>query len=125
MNLMSVNNVESLNWEKLPGGLRCIKDIVGAAAALALSRRFGGKAVYIPHSMKDEHQVAKCIGSKAALALVRIYGGDKIEVPKIDSVQRQYRANKIKKEREQGASISELATRFSLSRRRIQQLLTQ
>ncbi len=115
--------VEELEWSTLPARLCEIKDIAGPQAALSLARQYGGSSVYVPVKTTAEHPLSVLLGEQAARAISRIFGGDRLEVPKTDSIARQLRGKKIQQLRQEGATISRLASEFNLSRRRILQIL--
>ena len=58
-----------------------VQRVAGDQGAQRLIRRFGGKKIYIPKSMKPNHPIALAIGEAAARWLAAEYGGSYYEVP--------------------------------------------
>lgn len=116
---------ENIDWQALPSNLLRLRGLLGPKAALALAATYGGGAVYVPRSPAAGHPLRSLLGDEDLLRLTGAYGGERLEIPKLDAVHRQLRKKRIFSDREQGRSLSELAARYNLSRRRILQILAE
>jgi len=114
---------ESLDWQALPPTLQALRRLVGAAATVLLAESHGGAVVYVPLLPTADHPLAACIGLPAVRQLSRVYGGEKFHVPKLDAIQRQVRQARLRHLHGLGTSVHELARTFSLTPRRVRQLL--
>jgi Mor family transcriptional regulator len=70
-------------------------------------------------------RMADLIGDEAALKVREEFGGLVLPIPKIDSVHRKQRDDKICAEYDAGASVSQLARRYRLTVRRIYGILNE
>jgi Homeodomain-like domain len=61
--------------------LEQLADIIGEAAAVLLSVRFGGRRLYIPKDPIATSDLVGVIGLKASLLLARRFGGVHLEMP--------------------------------------------
>lgn len=114
-----------IDWESLPRTMARLKEALGAEGALALLATYGGANIYVPRKIKQEHTLLQTLGPENAARLADAYGGERVDVPKIDAIHRQLRKKDIVAARTQGESISDLAMRHRLSRRRVLQILAE
>lgn len=69
-------------YPDLPYVLREVADEMGIGTALQLATDFGGRKIYIPAELEDDHALAKSLGPKKAKELIKIFrGAGYIEVP--------------------------------------------
>lgn len=68
------SSILSIAWE--------ISDVLGNALAAKLFAAFGGRRVYMPTTVADEHELALCLGPDGARQLADYYGGLQLSVPK-------------------------------------------
>lgn len=113
-----------VDWNALPEGLRELKEALGPEDALTVSRALGGANLYVPRWPAENSPLTRRLGMRLALEMARRYGGMTICVPKPDAVYRQFRLKALLQRRQKGASLSQLALDFGLSRRRVMQLLS-
>lgn len=72
-----------------------LRGLVGADCFRHLQRDFGGRRVYIPHSVGEHHPLAASIGLAGARKICEIYGGGELEISTGDAkaeILRLYRA---------------------------------
>ena len=99
--------------------------VIGEDAALALCRVFGGQKVFIPRpeNVSHTHRFATTIGIEAARDLARWGASSLVYLPRLAAIERARRNRRIAAERDAGASIAELCTRYVLSDRQISSIL--
>lgn len=106
--------------------LNRLSEVIGLAAALKLSERFGGGEIYVPLRIQADHPVAQCIGADAAAKLAAAFGtgqsGARIDVPKADDITRARRNRGIVEAAEAGASKQALARRHGLTTRWVRRI---
>lgn len=57
--------------------------VIGSGDALKLCNRFGGTALYIPHSVDERHAIAIAIGIDAAKLLSANFTGETLALPNV------------------------------------------
>lgn len=69
--------------DALPDLLADLVDLVGAPAAAALARDFGGVRLYLPSQarLRADHPLVRSVGAEAARRIVDRFGGGPLEVP--------------------------------------------
>ncbi len=115
--------------EKLPGILQEIAELVGEAAAVAISSRFGGTRVYFPTAAKahEGHWLWECIGLEAAKKLCDHFEvdgrGQRIEIPLyVGGTFRQLVraiATRVHELDQAGASSTEIVRKLGVTQRTV------
>ena len=100
-----------------------LADQIGHQPALRLIRAHGGRRLYIPQAMKDDHPIALLVGHAIAVSLSEQYGGDYLEVPDEQTALLDLRNRRICIRFEAGQSIRSLARRYGLSPAMIRKIL--
>lgn len=99
----------------LPESLADLVRLIGWDAARKLTKRFGGVRLYVPKTMKPEHEIAALIGLEAAEKLSKAYGGEHgPSLPKSDAMMRLMRDEEIRRRRAQH-SARVLALEYELT----------
>lgn len=93
---------------------------IGADAARALARLFGGTSLYVPRAMGEHHPICAAIGREAADRLAAWTGGSALVVPK--QPERRARVHELR----QGGklTIAAIAVQTSFSERHVYRLLS-
>lgn len=111
----------------MPVNLLEIIEIIGESAALAMVKRYGGQRIRIPalSNATDDHPLAECIGLDTLRKLVGLDGGRWMYVPKCQRSLLDARDREIVTlyGPPHNISVNELAERYNLSYRRIEQIL--
>jgi DNA-binding transcriptional regulator LsrR (DeoR family) len=82
--------------------------LIGEDALVRLAEAFGGTRLYVPATMKPEHDIVRAIGPDAAQRLAARVAPDVIRVPLAKDLRaRHYRA--------QGRSNAQIATALGMS----------
>ena len=102
--------------------LKLLIELIGEDNTAKLGRMFGGQRLYVPSQMTPDHRLANLIGFDAALIISQQWGGDYLIPPKGRRKITQTRDSLILA-MAGTYSQSELAQRFNLTLRRIQQIL--
>ncbi|AFL74582.1 hypothetical protein Thivi_2661 [Thiocystis violascens DSM 198] len=108
--------------DHMPETLREVADLIGVAAAVRLSQRFGGRRCYIGTNPEGS-ALEDCVGPDAARALSWYYGAGETTFPRGESVDRYARDQAILKDRLAGMSCGALAEKYRLSERRLWEIL--
>jgi len=104
--------------------LTTLCEIVDDGPALRLVSAHGGRRVYVPGKLTDDHDLVKVMGYEAALALVRYFskeetGGVEIELPMGPTgVFGQYR-RRLAKAVAEGGSEQDIARRVGVHGRTV------
>lgn len=109
----------------MPPALRNIADRIGAPAALALARRWGGRRLYVPHRVGAEHAITETIGLEHARALSSLYAGEFLDIPRPDGVWRARRDAEIRAHRAAGWTMARLASTYALTVRQIHNIVAE
>lgn len=108
---------------RTPEGLVAIADVAGWDAALTLVRHVGGQSRRIPHESNEEHWLHVLVGPEAAGKICRHFGGDVLTVPRNVAEVLDQRNQKIRAERESGATVRKLAEAWHMTERQIYNVL--
>jgi DNA-binding NarL/FixJ family response regulator len=82
--------------------------LLGLEALISLSEAFGGRRLYVPQDLGDEHPIARAIGAQPAARLVRRYSLAFIRVPLARELRaRHYRAR--------GLSNGDIASKLGIT----------
>lgn len=103
----------------MPPSLAELARVSSVAAALALAREYGGRRIYIPEVMTEDHPLAVLIGFDAATALAHHYPGDRPEIPMLRDWRAKVKANAIASARRAGRTQAELAREYGMTERGI------
>ncbi len=103
--------------------LDSIIEVVGASAAASLVAEFGGRRLYVPHTMRPEDALVKLLGAETAELFARHFGGDRIVMPA--DPERAHRRERIIEARRKGLSISAVARETGCTERYVYKVLAQ
>lgn len=103
----------------MPPSLAELARVSSVAAALALAREYGGRRIYIPEVMTEDHPLAVLIGFDAAMALSHHYPGDRPEIPMLRDWRAKVKANAIASARRAGRTQADLAREYGMTERGI------
>ena len=106
-----------IDIRSLPPQMRRLIDLIGFDATMKLLQARGGCKVHIPKTPTKGRVLAKIIGLQALTALCDHFGDEQLELPKDDKPIIQARNAAVVKRRADGASHSELAVEFNITRR--------
>ncbi|MDG3442454.1 hypothetical protein [Nitrospirillum amazonense] len=95
-------------------------EVVGIAAATALSRQWGGRVLYIAHKPTPGCPLAVVVGMEAAEVMARHFGGIHLWFPIT-----QGKHSKVRRLRAEGISISEIARQTGYTVRNVYIILGQ
>ena len=95
----------------VPESIACLVEAAGVDTVLAFLEAFGGKPFYVPKSAEGS-LVSRMFGDEFAVALARNFGRGAWNVP-------MCKAWRVTCYRNQGLSVSEIATRMGLSARQV------
>ena len=80
-------------YDGWPTSLVELASIIGKEAALKISLHYGGRGVYIPKNVIEDHPVAQLIGMDAFISLVNYRGGLELrDIPLASSLTTKKRA---------------------------------
>lgn len=116
-------NLSQVCLEDLSSGYREVADVIGLEAALRLVQAFGGVRFAVPRKCAAQHPLTIALGEEAVLSLERFCGGTELRIPTAAQACRGRRDRAITAERAAGRAVQELARRFGLDERRVQQIL--
>lgn len=95
---------------------------VGFTATVVLMTWFERQRLYVPHQALPSHPLATLIGLPALRALVRDFGGEDLWLPTTSVFVRYARDRDVAVRLAIGDSTAEVAKRFDLSERRVEQI---
>ncbi len=114
----------AVNWDALPRLCRDLRDLVGEQTVRHMLNTLGGQTLYIPRTPPAGHPLAS-IQPEAAQRICNTFHGERLAIPQAQWLLRQDRDSAIRNARKKGQTVSRLAAAFGLSRRRIQQILSE
>lgn len=101
-----------------------VEDIIGAEAVSSLVANFGGSRIYVPQRFHRNSAIVLYIGAGASARLCEAFRGDTIEIPTGRPSSRPHpMRDAIKRDRQSGATLQELASRYDRSLRQISRIL--
>lgn len=115
---------EELPLDQISSSLAALIEVIGWTAAIRLMETHGGREIWVPVNAHDDFAgearrtgLWAIVGREALEALVKRFGGQEIYIPQ----ERQYavavRDRRIWELRQEGKTISTLATEFGLTER--------
>jgi hypothetical protein len=117
-------DLSQVRLEDLAGTYGQVAKHIGLPAALALIATRGGTGLLVPSCIRPNAPLDKIIGSAACAQLCSAYKGQQINIPTARTACLEARNREVRAARAEGAPVSELAARFGLAERRIQQIIT-
>ena len=119
---------------RLPASVQEIAEVIGRERALYLIGRLprfkrndvrGGEQVilYVPRHLKPDHCLVSILGWHDAKRLVDAFGGELLKPGNCCEVYRPFRDEAIRRIRDDGVSIPMIAEWFSMTERRVRQVL--
>jgi hypothetical protein len=116
--------LEDVRVEDLPAAYGELARAIGLPAALSLIWQYSGARLTVPSAVGAAHPLARRLGVTTAQALARHAGGSVLTVPTLRSATIPARDRAIRAAyRERRTPVPELARRFGLAERRIQQIV--
>lgn len=108
---------ELIDVAALPPQMRRLIELLGFHVTLKLLKARGGRRIWIPKTTDGDRVLAQVIGHSGLETLVEHYAGEMLELPSDDKLVMQIRNRLMVARRGAGASYSELAEEFDVSRR--------
>ena len=112
------------NPPPLPPTAQVIADVIGRDATLLLAGKVANRNLYIPYSLDEHHWIAKVIGYAKAHALKQEFGGLHMSLATCDHYYTRERNELIKTDYINGISTIALASKYSVTQRRIQHIVS-
>lgn len=100
---------DEIDSESLPIVLQQVAEALGIAVALRLAMDFGGREIYIPARVKEDHPLVKSLGLSAARKLIQLFSPGAIEIPLGPTTFDARMAAAIKDRLEHGESEAKIA----------------
>lgn len=95
---------------------------VGYTATVKLRTWYAGSRLYVPQRATEGHTLARLIGFPALRALVRDFGADQNLWLPLGEEDRYVRNRDVARRFAAGDTVAQVANRFGLSERRVEQL---
>jgi len=111
------------NPPPLPPTAQVIADVIGRDATLLLAGKVANRNLYIPYSLDENHWIARVIGYAKAHALKQEFGGLHMSLATCDHYYTRERNELIKADYLNGISTIALASKYSVTQRRIQHIV--
>ena len=118
-------NKPQIDTSTLPDMLADLINVIGLAATARLLERCGGRRIYVPKELRDDHPLTLIIGRTAAGRMVDHYNLSTLEIPMHDTLVRAMRDNEIRKRRAGGECIKTLSEECWLSERQIRNICSE
>lgn len=109
------------NLDLLPPNMQWVARVIGLPATIKLAKAHGGRFVYVPKQVSQDHHLCHLLGAAAFAALVAEYHGERLDVAKCDRAAQALR-NQLIREKRREASQSEVAGQFGLTVRRVRDI---
>ncbi len=101
-----------------------LRELLGPDATVKLLARYGGRRLYVPMKIKDNHRLNWWLGDKAHLLSDR-FGGCSLDLPLARKEISRLRRQRIIELRRNGASIRQIIATLGCSRRWAQTVLAE
>lgn len=105
------------------GVFREVIQLIGEEAAAMLAAQYGGTRLYIPATIKPEHDLCQLLGQEAARRLADEFCGMTLEVPRAVISHIGQRNAMILADRAVGMSQRQLAIKYQLTERTIRTII--
>jgi Mor family transcriptional regulator len=115
-------DIPDIDFDLLPRSLCELVRVIGLAAATRLLQRFGGRTIFVPAEVSQDHPLSVALGHQVAQRLCANYGRDQLDVPQFESLLRGMRDAEIRRRRCAGESPSTLASEYFLTVRQIRRI---
>lgn len=114
-----------MSTERLPRRVQELIDLIGWSETLRLLKAKGGTAVYFPKDPENAEHLKYVLERHTVAILCRQFGGrdSAVRLPKPDKMLLRLRNLQIVSEYHAGCSTGEIAARFGLSDRMIQNIV--
>lgn len=106
----------------LPGILLEICELIGIQATLKLVAKYGGVRLYVPKTLRPDHDLVVIIGRELAEYMEERFGGEVLEIPKALLANVALRNVTIKQEYEV-LSQRQIALKYHLTERQVRNIL--
>lgn len=97
--------------------------LIGHQHTIELLRAWGGRCVYVPAELDQDHPLAFTVGLESARKLADHYGNTKVDLPAERNFLIDLRNESILQEFTRGRTISWLASTYGVSRRQVNVIL--
>jgi hypothetical protein len=104
----------------LPKRAQEIAEMIGTEAMLLLTKKWGGRTLYVPKTMPAEHPIAAAIGYVPARRLTSQYGGDRLDIPRCIGAHNERAVLAL---RRQGLSESRIANELRIDNRSVRRVV--
>lgn len=116
---MTQEGGNAIDLDDMPKSLREFAQSADIEAAVNLSRRFGGRYIYVPMALHHEHELVQAIGMDAARILSATWGSDYMYVPEPKFLDRSRRNAEIRRLHVDGMAVQGIADRYGISTRQV------
>lgn len=96
--------------------------VIGLSATIRLAAMYGGRNLYIPIEVGDEHMLARLIGGPAARRLAKEWPSKHLAIPTLNGLIREHRSAIVFYELAAGKKPQQVAALVGLTERRVWQL---
>lgn len=116
---------------RLPASVQEIADVIGTERALyligQLPRCYSKKSchviMYVPKSLKPDHQLVQILGWQDATRLVDVFGGEILQPASCADIYRQFRDRSILRLVDEGMKPADVAEMMEVSDRHVRNLV--
>ena len=124
MSHINLNDIpEQQLIEALPESLSQLACVLPVTTLVQIVETFGGQDLYIPFNRDPNSKLHQRVGNEQMDLLRRHFAGNEFNVPKLVSLKTMLRDRNIAADRQDGMRINDLAAKYALSGRRIQDIL--
>lgn len=114
-----IKAVATVDPASLPSSLRELVEALGVEDALKLVGMHGGARITVPKVARPDHELRLVLGEAGFAALVQRYGGEALDLPKGDAYLRELRHDQVRRYREAGYTMDEIAEATGYTRRHV------
>ncbi|MBP9871005.1 MAG: hypothetical protein KBC53_05845 [Nitrosomonas sp.] len=111
-----------IDQSMLPGILLEISELIGIQATFKLVAKYGGVRLYVPKTLRPDHDLVAIINRELAETMIDRFGGEVLEIPKALLANVALRNITIKQEYEV-LSQRQLAIKYNLTERQVRNIL--
>ena len=117
--MLDDQDLNLIKKSELPTVVSELIDVIGMRATLNLLDRLGGDSFYVPKLRTTRMLEKNGLVENECKRFVESFGGSVLDLPKLESIRRRIRDQKIILATMQGASRADLVQQYGLSRRQI------
>lgn len=103
--------------------VRGLLNAVGHVDTIKIVRRWGGRTLYVPRTVKEGDPFSYALGLESASKLCAKFGGQYLQIPRESDALIEFRNEEIIKDHRAGVSITQIGYKHGLCRQSVSYII--